>query len=157
MTNRFLNRTQILAAQLDDVFDFFSNPHNLEKITPAFLNFNIQTSEQIEVAEGTLIAYKLSLHGFKLKWISRISAWNPPHYFVDEQVKGPYKKWVHEHIFEDSNGKTIVQDKVSYQVPGGILEPLIHRLFVEQDLVKIFDFRAKVLAEIWDKKNPPLT
>ena len=106
MASRFLYRTQTLPAKLEDVYNFFSDPRNLGEITPPFLNFTILTPSPIEVNEGTIIEYRLSLHGFKLKWVSKISAWNPPHYFIDEQIKGPYKSWVHEHIFESSNDST---------------------------------------------------
>ena len=152
MASRFLYRTQTLPAKLEDVYNFFSDPRNLGEITPPFLNFTILTPSPIEVNEGTIIEYRLSLHGFKLKWVSKISAWNPPYYFIDEQIQGPYKSWVHEHIFESSSGKTIVNDKVSYEVPGKFMEPLIHRLFVQPDLMRIFNYRTETLDQIWENK-----
>jgi ligand-binding SRPBCC domain-containing protein len=85
-----------------------------------------------------------------LRWQSRIAAWQPPARFVDEQTRGPYIKWVHEHTFEATGGGTLCRDTVHYVVPGGPLAPLIHRAFVKRDLNRIFGYRHRVLLDIFE-------
>ena len=94
---------------------------------------------------GTEIEYRLKLHGFPLGWKSRITAWDPPHRFVDEQIRGPYRRWEHEHRFEPSGEGTIVRDLVRYAVLGGWV---VDRLFVRRDIDRIFSFRRKKLLQI---------
>jgi ligand-binding SRPBCC domain-containing protein len=135
-----------LGRPIQEVFAFFCDPANLEKITPPWLRFEIKSAGPMELREGSLIDYRLRLHGIPLSWRSRISIWDPPHRFVDEQVRGPYRLWRHEHTFAEQNGGTMVRDHVDYAVPGGWL---IHKLMVERDVEKIFEFRHRKLSEIF--------
>lgn len=144
-----LDRAIWLPAEIEAVFDFFSDAGNLERLTPPLLKFEIATPGPIEMAEGTLIDYRLKIRGIPVRWRTRIAAWDPPHRFVDEQLKGPYRMWVHEHTFEPSDNGTVVRDHVRYQVPGGPLTPLIHRMIVRPDVEKIFDFREQELRRIF--------
>ena len=129
---------------LDVVFPFFADPSNLEKITPPWLNFTIVTSGPIRMAVGQRIDYKLRLHGIPLSWQSEITAWEPPYRFIDEQRRGPYQQWIHEHRFEESDNGTLVHDRVDYVVPGG---ELIHKLFVLPDLKRVFAYRHHILRK----------
>ena len=138
-----------LPRPLNDVFSFFSNAENLEQLTPPFLRFRVLTETPIEMREGILIDYRLRVHGFPMHWRSRISAWDPPRRFVDEQVAGPYRSWHHEHLFREKDGGTLVGDRVRYAVPGWVLEPILHRWFVAPDIQQIFDYRHQVLAELF--------
>ena len=126
------------------VFDFFADAFNLEALTPPFLHFVVLTPRPIEMRAGTLIDYKLRVHGLPLHWRTRISAWEPPCRFVDEQLRGPYRQWIHEHRFEERDGGTLMFDRVRYVVPGGWF---IHKLFVRRDVEKIFAFRRERLSE----------
>ncbi len=103
------------------------------------------------MAKGTLIEYSLRLHGFPIRWRSQITGWNPPHSFEDSQIRGPYKIWIHQHLFQSRDGGTIMQDIVEYGVPGSFLEPLIHSLFVRKDLDRIFEYRENSLVNIFNK------
>jgi ligand-binding SRPBCC domain-containing protein len=94
--------------------------------------------------EGTLIDYQLRVRGLPVCWRTRISAWQPPHRFVDEQLRGPYRQWIHEHIFEPRDGGTLCRDIVKYAVP---FDFLVHPLFVRRDVEKIFAFRAAALKK----------
>jgi ligand-binding SRPBCC domain-containing protein len=155
MTTYTLTTEQTLRAPIDRTFTFFSNAANLEAITPPFLNFRILTVQPIQMRPGTLIDYSLKLHGLRLKWQSKITLWEPPTAgadgrkrakFIDEQVRGPYALWIHQHTFEelvDDSGClcTIVRDLVTYRVPGGPLGAPIHRWFVRPRLEQIFKFR----------------
>lgn len=100
MKEFLLETQQLISKPREEVFEFFSNAENLEFLTPDFLNFNILTKLPIKMQEGTEIEYKLKLYGVPIKWKSLITSWNPFESFVDEQIKGPYAKWVHTHIFE---------------------------------------------------------
>ncbi len=148
MPHSRLIRKQFLPADREWVFDFFANAANLELITPPFLHF--QTIKPPTLMEGgTRIDYRLRLRGIPFRWSSRISSWEPPIRFVDEQIRGPYRFWTHEHRFEESNGGTLVTDTIHYRVPGGVFAPLIDRLYVRRDLISIFDYRSRTLAAIF--------
>ena len=118
--------TELLVAEpRAQVFEFFADAFQLETITPPWLHFSVRTPRPIEMEAGTMIDYKLQLHGLPVGWRSKISEWQPPLRFVDEQVKGPYRCWHHLHTFEEINGGTLVSDIVHYAMPlGFILHPL---------------------------------
>ena len=130
------------------VFRFFSDAENLERITPAELGFQIVTPTPFEIHKGTLIDYKLTLHGFPMKWRTEITRWEPPHLFEDTQLSGPYKQWIHTHRFtEIEPGKTLMEDEVRYRLP---LEPLgdIANFLIERQVAGIFEHRNKVVVDI---------
>lgn len=141
-----LETDQWLPRPLFEVFPFFSNAFNLERITPPLLRFRVTTSPPIEMRKGTVIEYRLRVHGVPVRWTSEITEWDPPHGFVDEQRRGPYRLWHHEHRFEERDGGTLCSDIVRYAAPGG---PLVHKLLVERDVRKIFAFRSEVLSDIF--------
>src|SRR3954471_17564127 len=110
--------SQTIARPRSEVFDFFSRAENLERITPPTLGFQIITPTPITIAEGTLLDYRLSMRGILMKWRSRITVWEPPNKFADEQVTGPYKQWIHTHRFyEIDAGTTLTEDEVRYRLP----------------------------------------
>jgi ligand-binding SRPBCC domain-containing protein len=132
----------LLGRPRREVFPFFADAHNLEDITPPFLRFRIVTSPPVRMEEGALIDYRLRLRGVPLRWRTRISRWDPPRSFVDEQVEGPFRVWIHEHTFEEVDGGTRVRDRVRYAVPGGWI---VDRLFVRREVERIFSFRRERL------------
>lgn len=134
-----------VAAPLDRVYEFFADAYNLEAITPPWLNFQVLTPRPIEMQTGTRIKYRLKLHGIPIRWESEISSWDPPLHFVDEQIRGPYQVWHHEHTFREENDGVAVMDVVHYQVPGG---SLINWLLVQRDLDKIFTYRRERMIEL---------
>jgi ligand-binding SRPBCC domain-containing protein len=146
-----LRREQLVPGPPSDVFEFYAEAGNLERITPAWLGFRVVTAQPIEMRPGALIEYRLTLHRVPVRWLTRIEEWEPGERFVDVQVKGPYRLWHHTHTFEARNGDTIVRDEVRYALPLGPLGELAHRLFVRRDLERIFDFRhasvSKVMTE----------
>ena len=135
-----------LPHPLSKVFPFFAAAEHLEQLTPPFLNFHILTAKPIVISLGTRIQYQLKLHGIPIRWESEITGWNPPHSFSDDQLRGPYRHWHHEHTFEEHDGGTMVRDKVEYAVPGG---GLINRLLVAPDLRRIFDYRTATLKKLF--------
>jgi len=136
---------QWFPQPLERVFAFFAEARNLEAITPPWLGFEVLTPAPIEMRPGALIDYRLRLHGVRLGWRTEISVWQPPHRFVDEQRRGPYREWVHEHTFAGQDDGTLVGDHVRYRVPGG---RLVHELFVRREVERIFDFRRERLAQL---------
>ena len=133
------------------VFDFFADAGNLERITPPELKFEIITSQPIEVKKGALIDYRLKLRGFPLTWKTIISIWSPPVEFVDEALESPYRQWIHRHTFTELEpSKTLIEDEVRYRLPFAPLGDLAH-WFVRRELDHIFDFRQKAVAEILRK------
>jgi ligand-binding SRPBCC domain-containing protein len=130
------------------VYVFFSDALNLERITPPELRFQIATPLPIVMGCGTLIDYRLWFFGVPFNWKTRISLWDPPCPFIDEQLQGPYASWVHLHRFKKkAAGHTTIFDEVRYQLPfwpaGEIATPL-----VAAQLVRIFSFRQNKIAEI---------
>ncbi|HST78696.1 MAG TPA: SRPBCC family protein [Verrucomicrobiae bacterium] len=136
---------QLVPRPLEEVFAFFSRAENLEVITPQWLRFQVISVAPEPIQKGTLIEYRLKLHGLPLRWTSQIVEWDPPHKFVDLQVQGPYKLWRHTHLFIPEGGNTRICDEVLYSLPIGPLGRLAHSLFVRQDVERIFAFRASAV------------
>jgi len=147
-----LRRQTQVSAPVEDVFNFFSDAANLDRITPAWLDFRILTPQPIVMELNTIFDLSLKLCGMRFRWSSQITLWDPPHVFVDEQTKGPYSYWHHTHRFSETEAGTIKEDLVRYAVPGWLMEPSIHSKFVRPRLEKIFDFREKKLKQIFS--NP---
>ncbi|MBL8816079.1 MAG: SRPBCC family protein [Planctomyces sp.] len=141
-----LKTVTCLPKSRNEVFHFFSDAFQLERITPPWLNFKILTPAPIEIGKGCLIDYRIRLRGIPIRWQTEISEWEPDVRFVDRQLRGPYQLWEHLHVFEDVPAGTLMTDEVRYRVPGG---DLIHRLFVKNDLEKIFSFRQQAMLEIF--------
>ncbi len=130
------------------MFAFFGDALNLESITPPWLGFRVVTPRPIAMGPGTLIEYRLKLHGMPVRWRTRIAVWEPPHRFEDVQLSGPYRLWHHTHEFELApDGGTTMRDTVRYALPLGPLGTAAHRLFVERDLRRIFAFRRDAVAQ----------
>lgn len=136
----------VIDRPLSDVFPFFADARNLERITPPWLRFEVLTPAPIPMDAGTLIDYRLRWHGLPLRWRTEIAAWAPPHFFIDRQLRGPYRLWVHEHHFSDSDGRTLMLDRVRYAVFGG---RLIRNLIVGRDVEAIFAFRQQRIQAIF--------
>ena len=143
-----LTSEQLIDLPRAEVFEFFADAMQLERITPPFLNFSVLTPRPIEMREGLLLDYKLYLHRVPIKWRTEISVWDPPFRFVDNQLRGPYKRWHHEHVFEEVDGgrQTLCKDKVHYIPRGG---SIVHKFFVKPDLMKIFQYRQDRIREIF--------
>ena len=133
----------------DEVFPFFADAANLERLTPPFLGFTILTPQPIAMRPGTEIDYRIRLNGIPMKWRTVIESFDPPHGFVDTQAKGPYKRWHHTHTFREVPGGTELGDRVEYELPFGPLGRLAHAVLVKRQLTTIFEYRAKVMQELF--------
>ncbi len=143
-----LEREQLLAGDLDDVFTFFSRAGNLQTLTPPWLHFALLTPEPVEMRPGLLIDYRLRLHGVPIRWTSRIQEWVPGRRFVDLQVRGPYRLWHHTHEFEARGRGTLVRDHVRYELPLGLAGRLAGAAFVRRDLERVFDYRRDTVDRL---------
>ncbi len=149
---RTLARRQVIPAELDRVFPFFQSPANLALITPPSLGFRVITPPPIAMKQGQVIDYTIRLAGLPMAWRSLISTYEPPFCFVDEQLKGPYARWRHTHMFEACAEGTIVSDEVVYALPASLpplAERVVHAAYVRPNLEKIFDYRAKFFADFF--------
>ena len=133
-----------------EVFPFFADATNLQQLTPSWLGFAIRTPLPIEMRVGALIEYRISLHGIPMSWLTEISAFDPPHMFVDHQLRGPYRTWVHTHQFRDERGGTLLVDHVEFDILAApVVGPLVRR-----DLRRIFTYRHEALLAHFDQPTP---
>jgi ligand-binding SRPBCC domain-containing protein len=144
-----IERAQTVMRPRNHVFEFFADALNLERITPAFLRFRVLTPPPLVMAAGTVIDYRLRLHGVPVRWRALIEEFVPGRTFTDVQVAGPYRSWRHRHEFTDVAGGTEVRDVVEYEMPLGPLGALARALFVGRSLERIFDFRRRAVAAIF--------
>lgn len=140
---------QFIPLERDKVFEFFADAGNLQRITPPWLDFRIITPQPIPMHPGALIDYRLRVRGVPLRWRSKITVWEPPVRFVDEQVRGPFRRWIHEHSFEEVTAGTIAYDRLRYAVWGG---GLINWLIVRHDIAKIFAYRKVKFCEVFPRR-----
>ncbi len=149
MHTYLLEREQWIPRPIGVVFAFFADATNLEAITPPWLGFRILTPRPIALHAGALIDYRLGWRWLPLRWRTRIEEWEPPHRFVDVQLRGPYALWHHTHSFEPHEGGTWMRDRVRYALPLGPLGRLANRFRVRKDLEAIFAYRAEKIAELF--------
>jgi ligand-binding SRPBCC domain-containing protein len=139
-----------IPATLDVVWDFFSSPSNLAKITPPEMGFLITSPAQQEMYPGMFITYKVSpVLGIKLNWVTEITQLSFHKFFIDEQRRGPYSIWHHEHHFMEVNGGVEMRDILYYRVPFGFLGTIADFVFVRKKIKEIFDFREIRIKEIF--------
>ncbi len=141
-----LRVVQELPISLEEAWDFFSSPRNLEKITPEHMGFIITSDLPDKMHTGQIITYKVApIPGVRTNWVTEITHIQDKKFFVDEQRFGPYRMWHHEHHFSANDGGVIMVDKVSYKIPFGVLGHLANSIFVRRQLKGIFEYRQKVL------------
>ncbi|MCB1124188.1 MAG: SRPBCC family protein [Verrucomicrobiae bacterium] len=144
-------RKQKIPRTLDEVWDFFSTPKNLQEMTPESLNFEILSENENKIYEGQIIEYRIEIMpGIKRRWTTEISEVQERKEFVDEQIKGPYRYWHHRHTFEEAEDGVWMTDRVNFNMPFWILGKLAYHSFVRNRLVEVFDFRSKYLVEKFD-------
>ena len=147
MIKHLLKKSMTLPLPLEQVFPFFAQAENLERITPPEMQFQYLTPLPIEIKQDALVEYRIRLYGIPMKWQTKIALWDPPHSFIDEQLKGPYALWHHEHLFhEDGQGNTVIEDQVSYALPFSPLGDVAHPI-VRWQIERIFKYRQEVTRQ----------
>ncbi len=153
-----IQRTQFLPITLSKAWEFFSSPHNLSRITPPEMGFNIISITGGSTYAGQIIQYKINLLPLvNTRWVTEITHVQAPHYFVDEQRFGPYAFWHHQHWYKEVAGGVEATDIVSYAIPFGWLGRLVNGLYVERKLSRIFDHRERTLDLFFQDKSIFLT
>ncbi|MGA7524362.1 MAG: SRPBCC family protein [Acidobacteriaceae bacterium] len=148
----FLERVLLIPRPRAEVFPFFADARNLERITPPWLRFQVVTPWPIEMRPGALIDYRLGLYGVGFRWRTRIEEWSPPESFVDVQLRGPYRRWRHRHSFAEVSGGTLMRDVVEYEVGWGWAGAAAQRLFVRRSVEEIFEVRNRVIGGIFGSR-----
>lgn len=146
-----LEREQVVPRGRSEVFAFFADARNLERLTPASLSFTILTSGPILMRPGTVIDYRIKLSGVPLRWRTLIEVFEPENRFVDVQTRGPYKTWRHLHEFREVPGGTAITDRVEYELPFGPLGDVVHAAIVRRQLNGIFGHRRATIEGLFGK------
>ena len=147
-----LSTTQTFDASIDEVWEFFSSPRNLERITPNKLKFQILNEVGPKAYPGQIIAYKISIFPpVKTKWVTEITHVENKAFFVDEQRFGPYSMWHHEHHFEAEGDKTVMKDLIYFKMPFGFLGKIVFNLYAKKKLTQIFTFRKEEVDKVFKK------
>jgi ligand-binding SRPBCC domain-containing protein len=146
-----LKRTQFIKADIQTCWEFFSSPKNLKLITPPYMGFEVKVDLPEKMYEGLMIEYTVRpLFGIPMSWITEIKTVKENEFFVDEQRKGPYTIWHHEHHFKQVEGGVEMTDIVSYVIPLGILGKIAHPIIVRKKLEEIFAYRFQKVEEIFN-------
>ncbi|MCA1900565.1 MAG: SRPBCC family protein [Chloroflexi bacterium] len=146
----YLHKEQIIPASIEAVWEYFSDPKNLNVITPPDMNFEIVAGGGEKMRQGQIIEYRVEfIRGLKSLWLTEISHVCVPRYFVDEQRVGPYRFWYHEHRFEETAGGVKMTDHVTYAPPFGVVGDAVNALWIRAKLKRIFDFRFEKINEIF--------
>ena len=145
-----LKTKQFVKTDMATCWDFFSDPKNLSKITPQSMGFIVRTELPDKMYEGLMIEYTVRpMLGIPMNWITEIKTVKNHSFFVDEQRKGPYRIWHHEHHFKEVDGGVEMTDIVSYELPLGFLGRLMHPILVKNKLKEIFDYRRQKVDELF--------
>lgn len=149
-----LQRVQYLPIPIAEAWEFFSNPHNLCRITPLWMDFKVTCDIPGKMHAGMIITYRIKpVFGIPVQWITEITHVQEPCFFVDEQRFGPYRFWHHQHLFKEVQDGTEMRDIVHYVLPFGVLGAVMHGLFVSDKLNEIFDFRKRTLEQQFGKPD----
>ena len=147
-----MEQEQWLPITVQEAWEFFSSPRNLDEITPPELGFKIESLPSEEMYEGEIITYKVKLFpGIWIPWVTEIKSVNEEESFIDEQRSGPYRFWQHRHHFSSEGGGTLMRDLVHYSVGWWVFGEVAHAIYVRKKLQQIFDFRREILEERFGK------
>ena len=145
----YFKQKMIIKKPLSEVFNFFSDARNLQEITPPQLDFKILTDVPLTMKENAIINFRIKIFGLPFNWKSKITNWTPPRAFTDKQQKGPYRQWIHNHIFEETEHGVLMTDEVFYNLSPFIPRSWVNKLFVRPQITKIFQYRYKMLNKIF--------
>ncbi len=149
----YLRREQWIPAPLKIVWEYFADPVNLDELTPPDMNFQIIGGGGRTMYEGQMIEYRVGfMWGLRSLWLTEISHVRQREYFVDEQRMGPYRLWIHEHLFTPSRGGVMMNDLVTYAVPFSLLGDVVNTFWIQGRLARIFDYRTRKIAQLFGER-----
>ena len=148
-----LERESLIPAPRGAVFAFFGDPANLARITPPSLGFTIVDAPARTLRAGDRIRYRIRIAGIPVTWVTHITEWVEGTRFVDEQERGPYRLWRHEHLLDDAPGGTRMRDRVEYELPFGKAGAALGGWWVRRSLATIFDFRERAIREVFPPRR----
>ena len=153
-----IKRSLLLKSDINSVWDFTSNPYNLKKITPDFMNFKIINTElSTKIYEGMILKYKVSpILKIPITWVTEITHVKEKISFIDEQRFGPYKIWHHEHLFQEHEDGVKMKDIVTYVPPFHMIGKVVNTLYLTRKLNQIFDYREMKINHFFNKKQTTL-
>jgi len=144
---------QFLPITINEAWDFFSNPNNLPKITPPWLNFEVTTQLESRMYAGMIITDLVRpILNIPATWVTEITQVHVPNFFVDEQKFGPYKLWHHQHVFREAKNGIEMEDIVNYAVPLGFIGRLANNLIISKKIKSIFEYRTEILNKMFVEK-----
>jgi len=150
---KYLCFQQTLPITLEEAWTFFSDPKNLNLLTPPDIHFKILNDVPDKMYQGTMIIYEINVFlNIKFNWATEITMIEPGNYFIDEQRTGPYRIWHHEHHFAKTGGGVLMTDKLYYDIGKSVFGWLAAKLFVHKKVAAIFEYRYKRLEELFGKK-----
>ncbi len=145
-----LEAWQLIEADIDEAWDFFSDPSNLAEITPSHMGFDITSGKPERMYQGQIISYRIGIFPLiKSNWVTEITTVVPGEYFIDEQRSGPYRIWHHEHHLRNTPEGLEMYDRVTYKIPFGPIGRLLHSILIRNKLLGIFRYRHNVLSKIF--------
>ena len=139
-----------LSTERNEVLRVFTDAATLEHLSPPWAHCRMLTPAPFEMRRDARIAYRFRLHGIPFRWEAEITSWVPPHQFVDEQRRGPYRRWIHTHTFVVDRGGTLIRDVVECDFAGGAAIGWL----VARDLRKVFAFRHQALLRLFNQPHP---
>jgi ligand-binding SRPBCC domain-containing protein len=141
-----------------EVYAFFSSAANLERVTPPAMKFRFLEEPPARLEVGSRVRYRIRIGRLPITWVTRITRWEPPTEFADIQEKGPYRSWLHTHTFTSlGDRRTLMHDRVEYELPLGPAGDLVNRLYVGGQLARIFDFREQAFGVMIEGGAAPET
>lgn len=146
---------QWLPRDPETLFRFFGDCRHMNFVLPPFIRFEV-LGDTPPLAEGVIYDYRLKLHGFPLRWTTRIGEVHAPRWFEDAQARGPYASFTHRHDFEPMRGGTLTRDRITYRPPGGPLASLVDRVVIRRDLRKLFEHRHAALRSLYEGDADPI-
>jgi ligand-binding SRPBCC domain-containing protein len=153
MADHVLDARVWIGRSRPEVFAFFADPSNLSRVTPPSLRVGLVTPTQA-MAAGSVLDYRLRWYGVPLSWRTYVREYDPPFRFLDVQLQGPYARWEHRHRFLEADGGTVVEDRVVYRLPLGVVGRVLHAGFVRRQLHAAWDFRTRRLSELLGPVRP---
>lgn len=145
-----IHREQFIPTSPDIIWSYFSDPKNLNEITPPDMNFEIMSGGDVCMYEGQIVEYRVEfVRGLRSLWLTEIAHVCESTYFVDEQRVGPYQFWYHEHLFEPQNDSVKMTDHVTYAIPFGLLGDAVNAVWIKNRLADIFDYREQKIIDLF--------